>query len=492
MKKKKELLGVRTLADAYSQEDLAEVLKKYEVKAPDTGNDISDPYPFNLMFQTSIGPTGKAIGYLRPETAQGMFINFRRLIEYNGGRMPFAAAQIGLGFRNEISPRAGLLRCREFPMAEIEHFCHPKHKDHPKFKNVANVVMSLLSAENQTGEGLTVEMKIGDAVKKGIVNNETLGYFMARTQLFFLSVGIKRDKLRFRQHKATEMAHYAADCWDGEIHTTYGWVEMVGLADRSAYDLKAHTNGSKVDLSAQTQLDQPKHIKVCTVKPNMGILGRTFRKDAKPIQTYLQAMDETAAMEFREKIAQKPQDIKLCGGKTYTITKEMVDIKMEEKKISVEKFIPSVIEPAFGVGRVMYAILEHSYVEKKKNDEVQRMLHLKPSIAPFKVAILPLGSTPQFGSVVEDIRSRCVRLNLATKIDTSGASIGRKYARADEIGVPFAITIDFDTFKDNAVTVRDRDTTQQIRVQLNEVTTILAKLIRGVITWSDAFKKWSI
>jgi len=490
--KKEELLAVRTQADAYSQEELADVLKKYEVKAPDTGNDISDPFPFNLMFQTSIGPTGKAIGYLRPETAQGIFVNFRRLLEYNGGRMPFAAAQIGLAFRNEISPRSGLLRVREFPMAEIEHFCHPKHKDHPKFKKVADTVLSLLSKENQTGEDVSVGMKIGDAVEHGVVNNETLGYFMARTHLFLLSVGIKRDKLRFRQHKSTEMAHYATDCWDAEIHTTYGWVECVGHADRSAFDLQAHTNVSKVDLNAQVQLDPPKLVKSCTVRPNMGILGRTFRADAKLLQAYLQAMDETKAMEFREKLKQGPQDVKMCNGKTYNITTGMVDIKMEEKKVSVEKFIPAVIEPSFGVGRVMYAILEHSYVEKTKNGDVQRMLHLNPSIAPIKIAILPLGSTPDFVSVVEKIKRQCVQLNLSSKADISGASIGRKYARADEVGVPYALTLDFETLKDNTVTVRDRDTTEQIRLPFDEATKIVSKLVRSLMVWPDAYKKYPV
>merc|ERR1719266_2974751 len=158
------MLSVRSSADAFDQKELGEVMKKYNVKAPETGNDITDPFPFNLMFSTSIGPTGKQVGYLRPETAQGIFVNFRRLIEYNGGRMPFAAAQIGMAFRNEISPRAGLLRVREFQMAEIEHFVDPNNKSHPKFSQIAKIKLQLLGQADQTGEDKSRIMTVGEAV----------------------------------------------------------------------------------------------------------------------------------------------------------------------------------------------------------------------------------------------------------------------------------------------------------------------------------------
>ena len=125
----------------------------YGAKSPTTQNSLTRPFPFNLMFKTSIGPEGTAVGYLRPETAQGLFVNFKRLLDCNQQRMPFAAAQIGLGFRNEIAPRNGLLRVREFCMAEIEHFVHPEDKLHPKFSLVAGRVLTLFPAENQLGSG---------------------------------------------------------------------------------------------------------------------------------------------------------------------------------------------------------------------------------------------------------------------------------------------------------------------------------------------------
>merc|ERR1712241_833236 len=135
--------------DGMDKAEMAAVMKKFEMKSPVSGNDLSEPIEFNLMFETHIGPSGAVKGFLRPETAQGMFVNFKRLLEFNQGKLPFAAAQIGNAFRNEISPRSGLIRVREFPLAEIEHFCDPVEKDHPKFANVAEVKMTLYSACNQ-------------------------------------------------------------------------------------------------------------------------------------------------------------------------------------------------------------------------------------------------------------------------------------------------------------------------------------------------------
>ena len=221
---------VQRLAESYTPEELDEKLKLYNIKSPSNGvNNLTHPFPFNLMFKTTIGPEGNSVGFLRPETAQGMFLNFRRLLEYNQGKMPMAAAQIGLGFRNEIAPRNGLLRVREFCMAEIEHFCDPLDKSHAKFDKIAGTSMVLFPQEAQLGSGRTVTMTIGEAVAGGIVDNQTLGYYMARTQTFLERVGVNASKMRFRQHLKTEMAHYAQDCWDLEIKTCYGWVECVGM-----------------------------------------------------------------------------------------------------------------------------------------------------------------------------------------------------------------------------------------------------------------------
>jgi glycyl-tRNA synthetase len=214
------------------------------------------------MFETQIGPSGNSRGFLRPETSQSIFLNFKRLLEYNNGRMPFASAQVGLGFRNEIAPRQGLLRVREFQMAEIEHFTDPNLKDHPKFFKVADLKLPLLSAETQVSGEMKVQfdVSLGQAVESKLVDNQTLAYFMGRTYQFLLSVGIKPQGIRFRQHMATEMAHYAKDCWDAEVETSYGWIEVAGHADRSCFDLTRHAKATKSELVASYVLKEPKVI----------------------------------------------------------------------------------------------------------------------------------------------------------------------------------------------------------------------------------------
>ena len=193
---------------------LGQALKDWKVLSNEPGGgNISDPFPFNLMFKTSIGPSGQQTGFLRPETAQGIFVSFRDLLYYNGGRLPFAAAQIGQSFRNEINPKQGLLRVREFTQAEIEHFVHPDKKDHPRFKEVADVAPLMHSSELQQAHKPAAPMKLGEAVAKGIVANETLGYFIGRTHLFLVAVGINPARMTFRQHLPNEMAHYACGAW---------------------------------------------------------------------------------------------------------------------------------------------------------------------------------------------------------------------------------------------------------------------------------------
>ncbi|XP_015280975.1 PREDICTED: glycine--tRNA ligase, partial [Gekko japonicus] len=168
--KKAEMESVITQLDNYGQQELTDLFVNYNVKSPITGNDLSPPVSFNLMFKTSIGPGGNMPGYLRPETAQGIFLNFKRLLEFNQGKLPFAAAQIGNSFRNEISPRSGLIRVREFTMAEIEHFVDPSEKHHPKFQNVADLQILLYSSKAQTSGQSAHAMRLGDAVEQQVLD----------------------------------------------------------------------------------------------------------------------------------------------------------------------------------------------------------------------------------------------------------------------------------------------------------------------------------
>jgi len=184
---RKEYTIVRNQADAYSREEIGALFKKYGIKAPETGNELSDPYEFNLMFPTPIGPGGYMQGYLRPETAQGIFLNYKFCCEQNANRLPFGCAQVGKAFRNEIAPRAGLTRQREFTQAEIEFFVNPKSKEHAKFKNVEGLTLTFFHANEQLAGKDPVRCTMGDAYKNGVLKSQILGYFLARTFLFLRS-----------------------------------------------------------------------------------------------------------------------------------------------------------------------------------------------------------------------------------------------------------------------------------------------------------------
>ncbi|XP_014680542.1 PREDICTED: glycine--tRNA ligase-like [Priapulus caudatus] len=294
VEEKAEIDNILVRLDGFDKDQMTETLRRYGVRSPVTQNDVTDPIEFNLMFATQIGPSGHVRGYLRPETAQGIFVNFKRLLEFNQGRLPFAAAQIGTAFRNEISPRSGLVRVREFPMAEIEHFVDPACKRHPKFASVADIAVTMYSAARQM-EGRAAETKtIGEAVAAGTIDNETLGYFMGRIYSFVLKIGCDPAQVRFRQHMGNEMAHYACDCWDLECKTSYGWIECVGCADRSCYDLTCHSRATGARLVAEKKLPEPKTVDIVECQPQKGELGRAFKKDARAVGDHLAALDAEA------------------------------------------------------------------------------------------------------------------------------------------------------------------------------------------------------
>ena len=331
-------------------------------------------------------------------------------------------------------------------------------------------------------------MKAGDAVAKGIINNETLAYFLVRTHKFLVAAGVKPNKLRFRQHKADEMAHYAADCWDAEAHTTYGWVEIVGHADRSAYDLKAHSTVTKQDLSAFETWDAPREVEVAKVKVEKGKLGPKFGAGSKALINHLEKMEKAAVVAMGDALAKAGVAKVMVDGKEYELTPDLVKTSVVKEKQSGEKFIPSVIEPSFGIGRIMYVIFEHSYTQRDPNDEKRSYLSLPAIIAPVKVAILPMSSDEKFEPHVNALVKGLLLLNVATKTDNSGVALGRKYARADEIGTPFACTVDFETEKDNAVTIRERDSMEQIRVKIPDAIDLCFKLCTLQTTWEEVTK----
>merc|ERR1719336_3416491 len=388
--------------DGMSKDEMAAVLKKFDIKSPLTNNPLTEPIEFNLMFQTHIGPSGAVRGFLRPETAQGIFVNFKRLLEFNQGKLPFAAAQIGNAFRNEISPRSGLIRVREFPLAEVEHFCDPADKSHPKFCRVLDTEMTLYSACDQMSGQPAKLVKIGDAVKQGTVANETLGYFMARIQLFLLKIGVDPARLKFRQHMGNEIAHYACDCWDAELLTSYGWVECVGCADRPAFDLTQHTKATGVRLCAEKKLPAPVTKDVTEIVPNKGPLGKAFKKEAKAVTDRLAALDLDEITKMEAELESGMASLSL-GDSTVSLSKDMVAVKRYQKTVHVEEIIPSVIEPSFGIGRIMYALFEHNFKVREDDDGQRNYLSLPACIAPLKASVLPLSNNEEFAPIVKII-----------------------------------------------------------------------------------------
>ncbi|XP_040074995.1 glycine--tRNA ligase [Ixodes scapularis] len=469
--------------DGMNKDEMTAVLRRFAMKSPTSGNELSDAIEFNLMFSTFIGPSGLVKGYLRPETAQGIFVNFKRLLEFNQGRLPFAAAQIGNAFRNEISPRSGLIRVREFTMAEIEHFVDPNDKSHPKFASVKDLEMVLYSACNQMDGQPAKRITIGEAVAKGLVANETLGYFLARIQLFLLRVGVDPGRLRFRQHMGNEMAHYACDCWDAECKTSYGWVECVGCADRSCYDLTQHTKATGVRLVAEKTLAQPKTVDVVEAVASKPALGKQFKKEAKAVAEALEALTLKQLDELEKQLASQGKAEVLVGQNTVEVTGDMVTVKRYQKTVHVDELVPGVIEPSFGVGRIMYAVFEHSF-RVRDGDEQRTYLSLPPAVAPLKCSVLPLSNNPEFAKFVQRISSALTQHDVPHKVDDSSGSIGRRYARTDEVAVPFGITVDFDTLKEPATaTLRERDSMEQVRCPLEDLAPLVQDLVRGKVTW---------
>jgi len=443
-----------------------EVIKEFNLRCECEG-EFDKPFHFNLMFETKIGPGKGKNGYLRPETAQGIFISFKRLSNYFRDKLPFGVAQIGRAYRNEISPRQGVIRLREFNQAELEYFVHPKDKTHPEFERYADEKVKLVDKFDR--EYL---ITLREAVNKGIIAHELLAYFIGKTRDFLIKAGIKDEKLRFRQHKDDERAHYAVDCWDAETLTSFGWIEIVGIADRGDYDLSRHMQYSGEDLTVFIPYKEPIKVRRKRIFPNISKIGPVFREKAKVIIEKLSKVDvdDIIVNDGKNKI-----EIEVNGEK-IVIDSEFYEIKEVEEEIHGERVIPHVVEPSFGLDRITYTILEHALDKDIVDGEERRVLRLKRWIAPVKVAVLPLLSKDEFERKALEVVKILKESGIFTEYDNTG-SIGRRYRRYDEIGTPFCITIDHQTLEDDTVTIRDRDTTKQIRVKISELVDVLKKLL---------------
>lgn len=341
--------GKSEKVEGKSAEELAELLQRYKISCPSCGKfDWTSPREFNLLFETKLGiiPGEKSTAYLRGEIAQGMFVNFKNVVDSMHPKIPFGLAQVGKAFRNEITLGNFIFRTIEFNLAEFEYFFNPNEKNWLDYFN----------------------------------------YWKEQMTDWILDLGVSEDRLRWRVHTDEERSHYSERTEDLDFEFSMGYKEMLGLAYRTDYDLRNHMEKSGVDL-------------------------------------------------------------------TYT------DFK------TGEKFIPHVVEPTFGINRVLLALLTDAY----KEEEDRTVLSLSPKVAPYKFAVFPLVRNKP--DIMEKAREVFTYLNGKYNVawDDRG-NIGKRYLSQDEIGTPYCVTIDYDTLEDDTVTVRDRDTTNQKRVSYKEIT----------------------
>ena len=336
------------IVDGWSDEKMINYIKENNIVCPNCGKqNFTDIRKFNLMFKTFQGVTedAKAEIYLRPETAQGIFVNFKNVLRTTRRKLPMGIAQIGKSFRNEITPGNFTFRTREFEQMELEFFCEP---------------------------GTDLEWH---------------KYWKDFCKNWLLSLGMKEENIRLRDHSPEELSHYSNATTDIEFTFPFGWGELWGIADRTDFDLKSHMTYSNEDFSY--------------VDPQTN-----------------------------------------------------------------EKYIPYCIEPSLGCDRVALAFLCNAYDEEEiEQGDIRTVLHLHPALAPYKVAILPLSK--KLGEKAQEVYEKLSKKFMCDYDETG--SIGKRYRREDEIGTPYCVTIDFDTLEDNAVTIRDRDTMEQVRVNIDEL-----------------------
>ena len=468
-------------AETYPTDEVEALIADLDIDCPNCGAPLAGRpvEEFNLMFETSIGPGSGQAGYLRPETAQGMFVEFPRLKEYARNQLPFGVAQIGAGYRNEISPRNALLRAREFTMAELEFFIDPE-TDEPDLSAVADVELPLYPVENQQAEGEEyVHLTPHEALDEGVIAGEWVAYFVAVSKRWFERIGVDMARFRFRQHLAGERAHYAADCWDAEAEIDGDWVELEGIASRTDYDLSKHEDHADDDFRIFKQYDEPKTVERATVEPDMSYLGPEFGGHAAAVADALQTLAE------RDRTAFEGDEVTVTvDGEEYTVPTEKANFGVDVEEEHGYHVLPHVIEPAFGVGRAVYAVLAHAYEADEVEGETRHVLRLKPEVAPTFAGVFPLVTDGEIEERAREIASTLRARGLGVEYDDSG-SIGRRYRRQDEVGTPFCVTVDGETPEDGTVTVRDRDSTEQIRIAVDDLPETLSALRAGEVAFAD-------
>ncbi|MEM2242289.1 MAG: glycine--tRNA ligase [Candidatus Bathyarchaeia archaeon] len=464
-----------TEVEKLTLEELKNAIERNDVRCPECGGAFGEPKYFLTMFKTSIGPYSEAVGYGRPEAAQNIFVEFRRLYENAREKLPFGVMQIGHALRNEISPRQGLIRLREFTIVDVEFFFDPEEPNCYLLKDLENETLRLVLAESKLrGSEEIVEVTVKEALEKGFIKVPWQAVFMALAKKLLTELGVPAEKQRFIEKLPWERAHYSLQSFDQEVYVDrWGWVEVSGHAYRTDYDLKRHMQFSGVDTRVFKEYEKPVEIEKTVVKPLMAKLGPKFKGEAQKIAEILAEMNP----EEVEESFKKKGYYMLGEHKILPEYVEIVKCKVTEKG---KHFIPHVVEPSFGLDRLVYVTLEYAY--HVKDDRV--ILSFPRDIAPIQVGVYPLVSKDGLPEKAMQVYKMLIDEGFIAEYDEAG-SIGRRYARADEAGIPLGITIDYETLKDDTVTIRDRDTWRQVRNKIAVLPELLHKYFRNKIDFED-------
>jgi len=458
-----------------SLEEIQKALEKNDITCPECGGSFKPLQQFLTMFQTTIGPYSSAIGYGRPEAAQGIFVEFNRLYTMAREKLPFGVIQIGHALRNEISPRQGLIRLREFTIADLEFFFDPEEPNCYRLKDVENETLQLyLAPERQKCSEKAIEVTIKDALTQKLIHSEWQAFFMAMAKKLLTEIGVPAENQRFIEKLPWEKAHYATQCFDQEAYVDrWGWIEVSGHAYRTDYDLRCHMKASGADLRVYKEYEIPMKEEQLVVKPIMAKMGPAFKSEVAKVA-------EMLSKAPAEEVAASLEKDGYYLVENYRILPEHVDVNREISVVRGKRFIPHVVEPSFGSDRLFYVALEYAY--RVKDDRV--LMSFPRSIAPTQVGVYPLVSKDGLVEKAQEVHKLLINEGFAAEFDETG-SIGRRYARADEAGVPLGITIDYDTLKDNTVTIRDRDSWQQVRSPIKDLPELLNKYFQGKTSFED-------
>jgi len=462
-------------AEKMTLEDVKAEIQRHEIVCPDCKGAFGEPTRYLTMFQTTIGPYSGAVGYGRPEAAQNIFVEFNRLFAISRERLPFGAIQIGHALRNEISPRQGLIRLREFTIADLEFFFDPEEPNCEYISEVADEVLPIVLAETRQNDQETPTLlSVREALDKKIIRCEWQAFFMAQAKRLLLSLGVPMENQRFIEKLPWEKAHYSSQSFDQEVLVDrWGWTEVSGHAYRTDFDLSCHMKASGIDMTVYKEYPNPVETEELVAKPILSKLGPVYKGEAAKAAA---AIAKVPAKEVQDALA-KDGYITVEG---YKVTKDQVEVCMQKTTIRGKRYIPHVVEPSFGCDRLFYVALEYAY--RQKDDRV--VLSFPRSIAPIQIGVYPLMGKDGMDTKAKEVQRLLACEGFMTDYDEAG-SIGRRYARADEAGVQLGITIDYDTLTDGTVTIRDRDSWQQVRTPINDLPKLLHKYFECKANFTD-------